>query len=63
MIDAKLLEIIACPKCKAKVSYNAEKTGLCCHQCRLEYPIHDDIPVMLVDEAKAIEESPDHGGK
>ncbi len=54
MIDEKLLEILACPKCKASVHYNEGKDGLVCDACKLEYPIRDDIPVMLIDEAKEL---------
>ena len=51
-LDAKLLEILACPKCKQAVQ---EKSGwLLCQNsvCGLEYPIRDGIPVMLIQEAK-----------
>lgn len=54
MIDQALLKILACPKCKGEIHYNEARTGLVCDACRLEYPIRDDIPVMLVDEAKAL---------
>ncbi|MDX8397382.1 MAG: Trm112 family protein [Mariprofundaceae bacterium] len=51
MIDQALLDILACPKCKSKVQYNPSKSALTCQQCEVQYPIRDDIPVMLVDEA------------
>lgn len=51
-VSSELLEILACPKCKAKVTLNEQQDGLVCHVCRLVYPIEDDIPVMLVEEAK-----------
>ena len=51
MIDKGLFEILVCPKCKGSVDYNAKKTALVCTSCKLEYPIRDDIPVMLIDEA------------
>lgn len=54
MIDQALLDILACPKCKGEVHYNEAKTGLVCDQCKLQYPIRDDIPVMLVEEAESI---------
>jgi len=54
MIDQALLDILACPKCKGDVHYNDGKNGLVCDACQLEYPIRDDIPVMLVDEAKSL---------
>jgi len=52
MLDKELLDILACPQCKGRVEYNASKSGLVCRACKLEYPIRDDIPVMLIDEAK-----------
>ncbi|PJA32167.1 MAG: hypothetical protein CO187_05405 [Zetaproteobacteria bacterium CG_4_9_14_3_um_filter_53_7] len=54
MLDKALMEILACPKCKGDIRYNDAKNGLVCDTCKLEYPIRDDIPVMLIDEAKAL---------
>lgn len=53
-IDKELLEILACPKCKGKITINEKQDGLACMRCRLLYPIKDDIPVMLIDEAMPI---------
>lgn len=52
-ISPELLEILRCPKCKSKVQINDEQTKLKCvnAECSLAYPIRDEIPVMLVDEA------------
>ena len=50
-ISEDLLEILACPACKAKVELKSDGSGLKCVKCRRVYPIRDDIPVMLVDEA------------
>ena len=50
-ISQDLLEILACPACKAKVELQADGNSLKCVECRRIYPIRDDIPVMLVDEA------------
>ena len=50
-ISQDLLEILACPACKAKVELQPDGTGLKCVQCRRVYPIRDDIPVMLIEEA------------
>lgn len=50
-IDAELLEILACPNCKTPVTLVANGTGLKCQTCKRVYPIKDDIPVMLIDEA------------
>jgi len=56
-IDPKLLEILACPLCKTPVKLTPNKKGLKCAKCRRVYPIKDDIPIMLIDEA-AIEKTP-----
>lgn len=53
-MDAALLEILACPKCKGSVRHDAGLKGIVCEACRLVYPIQDDIPVMLVDEARPL---------
>lgn len=53
-VDKELLEILACPKCKGKITLNERQDGLVCDRCRLVYPIKDDIPVMLIDEALPI---------
>ena len=50
-ISKELLEILACPKCKGDIQLTAKQDGLVCNACKLMYPIKDDIPVMLVDEA------------
>ncbi len=50
-ISEKLLEILACPKCKGELEYTTDDEGLICHSCRLKYPVKDDIPIMLIDEA------------
>jgi uncharacterized protein YbaR (Trm112 family) len=50
-IEKELLEILACPKCKGNIYLNEKGDGLICDACRLMYPIEDDIPVMLIDEA------------
>ena len=50
-VDSELLEILACPKCKGSVRLSEEGDGLICDACQLKYPIRDDIPVMLIEEA------------
>jgi uncharacterized protein YbaR (Trm112 family) len=50
-IDPELLEILACPQCKTPLTLVHEGTGLKCDRCHRVYPIKDDIPVMLIDEA------------
>jgi uncharacterized protein YbaR (Trm112 family) len=51
-VPQELLKILVCPACKAPVQVTADGQGLKCAQCRRVYPIKDDIPVMLIDEAK-----------
>jgi uncharacterized protein YbaR (Trm112 family) len=55
-MDKRLLEILACPICKGKLTYSSEQQELICHFDKLAYPIRDSIPVMLVDEARSIVE-------
>lgn len=54
-ISQELLEILACPKCKGEIHLNSSGDGLVCDACRLMYPIREDIPVMLIDEAIKLE--------
>lgn len=56
-INPDLLEILVCPACKAKVELKADGSGLKCVACRRVYPIRDEIPVMLIDEATVEEEN------
>ena len=54
MIDEELLKILACPKCKGDlvlVKEGNKEKGLVCKKCRLLYPIRDEIPIMLIEEA------------
>ena len=51
-ISKDLLDILVCPVCKATLDMKADQSGLKCVECHRVYPIRDDIPVMLVDEAK-----------
>ena len=57
-ISQDLLEILACPACKAKVELVENDSGLKCVECKRVYPIRDDIPVMLIDEATIEDEEP-----
>ena len=52
MLNEKLLEILACPKCKGDLEYDKDENKLICNKCRLRYRIEDDIPIMLIDEAE-----------
>jgi uncharacterized protein len=54
-LSKDLLEILACPKCKGEVALTAKEDGLTCPACKVMYPIKDDIPIMLIDEALPLE--------
>jgi uncharacterized protein len=51
-VSSFLLDILVCPLCKVSVKATEDGQGLKCPQCRRVYPVRDDIPVMLVDEAR-----------
>lgn len=56
MISKELLEILACPQCKGALQLQGED-GLLCEKCFLLYEIRDDIPIMLIDQAKKVVKS------
>lgn len=53
-MDARLLEILVCPLCKGPLDYRKPAAELVCKACRLAFPVKDDIPVMLEDEARQL---------
>lgn len=53
-MDVRLIEILVCPLCKGPLDYRKEAAELVCKVCRLAYPIRDDIPIMLEDEARQL---------
>jgi uncharacterized protein YbaR (Trm112 family) len=53
-MDSKLLDILVCPLCKGKLYFDKEAAELICRADRLAYPIRDDIPVMLEEEARKL---------
>jgi hypothetical protein len=55
-MDAHLLEILVCPLCKGKLVHDKGAAELICKVDRLAFPIRDGIPVMLVDEARTLED-------
>lgn len=55
MLDPQLLEILVCPKCKGELTPREAPPELVCPNCRLRYEIRDDIPILLIDEAKPLE--------
>lgn len=54
-LNKELLQILACPKCKGDLELLAQEEGLKCGACALVYPVREEIPVMLVDQAIAVE--------
>ncbi|MBU0799792.1 MAG: Trm112 family protein [Alphaproteobacteria bacterium] len=55
-VDPKLLEILVCPLTKGLLRYDAAKQELISDRAKLAYPIRDGIPIMLADEARALDE-------
>lgn len=53
-MDKKLLDILVCPTCKGPLKYDKDKSELICRADRLAYPIREDIPIMLEDEARHV---------
>ncbi len=53
-MDVRLLEILVCPVCKGPLENRAGASELVCKGCKLAYPVKDDIPVMLEDEARPL---------
>ncbi|HYV97400.1 MAG TPA: Trm112 family protein [Gemmatimonadaceae bacterium] len=54
-LSPQLLRILVCPRCKGELEYRENESALLCHACKLKYPVRDDIPIMLVDEATPIQ--------
>ncbi|NLP04947.1 Trm112 family protein [Candidatus Fermentibacteria bacterium] len=56
MLDKRLLEILACPRCRGALEYRTEpEEVLVCHSCRLVYRVEENIPIMLIDEARPLD--------
>lgn len=53
-MDTRLLEILACPVCKGPLQYRRDSQVLVCRMDRLAYPVRDDVPVMLAEEARQL---------
>lgn len=56
-VDKELLDILACPKCKGDLTVTEKEDGLICPSCRLLYEIRDGIPIMLIDQAKPLDDN------
>lgn len=57
-IDPRLLEILVCPACHGPLRYDRDRQELVSEQAGLAYPIRDGIPIMLVDEARRLDDAP-----
>ena len=53
-LSPQLLAILVCPKCKGTLEYRETEPSLVCNHCHLRYPVRDDIPIMLLDEATPV---------
>jgi uncharacterized protein YbaR (Trm112 family) len=53
-LSPQLLAILVCPKCKGELEYREAESSLVCRRCMLRYPVRDDIPIMLLDEASPL---------
>ncbi|MCS6998667.1 MAG: Trm112 family protein [Aquificaceae bacterium] len=56
MLSKELLDILACPKCKGDLIYYEDKDILVCPRCKVYYPVEEDIPILLIDSARPLEE-------
>ncbi len=50
-LNPELLDILACPKCKGALAVTGQEEGLSCEACKVVYPVREDIPIMLIEEA------------
>jgi len=53
-LHPELKQILACPRCKGELEFREADDEIVCHACKLAYPIRQDLPVMLVDEARPL---------
>ena len=53
-LSPQLLAVLVCPKCKGALEYREREASLVCAHCALSYPVRDDIPIMLLDEARPL---------
>lgn len=54
----EFLGILACPRCRGSLEYRPADPSLVCHSCLLRYPVRDDIPILLIDEAEPLAATP-----
>lgn len=56
-VKKQLIDILACPKCKGDIRLSKDEKYIVCESCNLLYEIREDIPVMLIDEAKKVDDA------
>ncbi len=54
-MEKDLLEILECPRCQGEFTLTPEEDGLICMACKLKYPIRDDVPAILTEEAEPVD--------
>jgi uncharacterized protein YbaR (Trm112 family) len=54
-LDPKILDIIACPKCKGRLEFKPDGSALLCRGCRLSYAVVDEIPNLIAEDAQPLE--------
>jgi len=54
-MDKKQIELIACPECQGRLIYDRSSKELLCEQCKLAFPVEDDIPALMVERARKLE--------
>lgn len=55
-ISDKLLNMLVCPTCREPLAYDTDKQFLVCNKCRVKYDVIDDVPVLLADDAKKMDD-------
>jgi uncharacterized protein YbaR (Trm112 family) len=56
VLKKELLDILVCPQCKGRLKYDVEAAELICYACKLCYPVKEDIPIMLVNKARTLDD-------
>ncbi len=54
MLNPRQLQVLVCPICKASMRYDRDADELICEPCALAYPVRDDVPVLIVSEARRL---------
>ncbi len=54
-LNRELIELLACPKCRAKLDLRADESAFVCARCKLAYAVVDEIPNFIIEEARPVE--------